>query len=160
MLGFKNFDCAAITIASLVLLHRTGKGQFVMGRQRLKGKAASAIWIPCSVREFSGIQTPSPRHTGYLHQSRLAYRATCVRGNRSRNFHSSLAAIEIVCQLIPCPNLTRRVSAHRAARPCPRLDGSLGVWRAIRPHSPARPLPFPSASISPVHPDRGKELRW
>ena len=44
MLGFKNFDCAAITIAGLELLHRIGKGQFALGRLRLNGKAAPAIW--------------------------------------------------------------------------------------------------------------------
>ena len=44
MLGFKNFDCAAITIAGVELLHRIRKSQFALGRLRLKGKAAPAIW--------------------------------------------------------------------------------------------------------------------
>jgi transposase-like protein len=44
MLGFKNFDCAAITIAGVELLHRIRKSQFALGRLRLKGQAAPAIW--------------------------------------------------------------------------------------------------------------------
>ena len=44
LLGFKNFDCAAITIAGVELLHRIRKSQFALGRLRLKGQAAPAIW--------------------------------------------------------------------------------------------------------------------
>jgi transposase-like protein len=44
MLGFKNFDYAAITIAGVELLHRIRKGQFALHRLRLKDRAAPAIW--------------------------------------------------------------------------------------------------------------------
>jgi transposase-like protein len=44
MLGFKVFDRAAVTIAGIELLHRIRKGQFNLGRLRLKGQAAPAIW--------------------------------------------------------------------------------------------------------------------
>jgi hypothetical protein len=45
MLGFKVFDRAAVAIAGVELLHRSRKGRFNLGRLRLKGQAASAIWI-------------------------------------------------------------------------------------------------------------------
>ena len=44
MVGFKVFDQAAVTIAGVELLHRIRKGQFNLGRLRLKGQAAPAIW--------------------------------------------------------------------------------------------------------------------
>jgi transposase-like protein len=44
MLGFKNFESAAITIAGIELLRRIPKGQFTLGRLRSKGQAASVIW--------------------------------------------------------------------------------------------------------------------
>ena len=44
MLGFKNFDCATITIAGLELLRRIRKGQFALGRLRLKNETVPAIW--------------------------------------------------------------------------------------------------------------------
>jgi hypothetical protein len=44
MLGFKNFDYAAITIAGVELLHRIRKGQFALHRLRLKDQAAPALW--------------------------------------------------------------------------------------------------------------------
>ena len=44
MLGFKVFDCAAVTIAGVELLHRIRKGQFNLGRLRTAGQAAPAIW--------------------------------------------------------------------------------------------------------------------
>ena len=44
MLGFKVFDRAAVTIAGVELLHRIRKGQFNLGRLRLEGQAAPAIW--------------------------------------------------------------------------------------------------------------------
>ncbi len=44
MLGFKVFGRAAITIAGVELLHRIRKGQFNLGRLRVKGQAAPAIW--------------------------------------------------------------------------------------------------------------------
>jgi len=44
MLGFKVFDRAAVTIAGVELLRRIRKGQFNLGRLRLEGQAAPAIW--------------------------------------------------------------------------------------------------------------------
>ena len=44
MLSFKSFDCAATTIAGVELLHRIRKGQFSLGRLRLKDQTAPAIW--------------------------------------------------------------------------------------------------------------------
>jgi transposase-like protein len=44
MLGFKVFDRAAITIAGVELLHRIHKGQLSLGRLRVGGQAAPAIW--------------------------------------------------------------------------------------------------------------------
>lgn len=44
MLGFKDFDLAAITIAGIELLHRMRKGQFKLGRLRHQGQTAPAIW--------------------------------------------------------------------------------------------------------------------
>jgi transposase-like protein len=44
MLGFKNFNSAAITLAGVELLRRIHKGQFALGHLRLKDQAATAIW--------------------------------------------------------------------------------------------------------------------
>ena len=44
MLGFKDFDRAAVTIAGIELLHRIRKGQFALGRLRIQGQGPSAIW--------------------------------------------------------------------------------------------------------------------
>jgi transposase-like protein len=44
MLGFKDFNSAAITLAGVELLHRIRKGQFALGRFHLKNQAAPAIW--------------------------------------------------------------------------------------------------------------------
>ena len=44
MLGFKDFDRAAVTIAGVELLHRIRKGQFNLRRLDLQGQAAPAIW--------------------------------------------------------------------------------------------------------------------
>jgi transposase-like protein len=44
MLGFKNFRSASTTIAGIELLRRLHKGQFALGRLRLKDKTAPAIW--------------------------------------------------------------------------------------------------------------------
>ena len=44
MLGFKVFDCAAVTIAGVELLHLIRKGQFKLGRLHIAGQAAPAIW--------------------------------------------------------------------------------------------------------------------
>ena len=44
MLGFKNFDRAAITIASIELLHRIRKNQFALRDLHMEDTAATAIW--------------------------------------------------------------------------------------------------------------------
>jgi hypothetical protein len=44
MLGFKNFDCAAITLTGVELLHRIRKAQFALGQLRLKDQTPSSIW--------------------------------------------------------------------------------------------------------------------
>ena len=44
MLGFKNFQSAAITIAGVELLRRIHKDQFALGRLRLKDQATPTIW--------------------------------------------------------------------------------------------------------------------
>jgi len=44
MLGLKRFRNAAITIAGIELLRRIHKGQFNLGRLRLKGGSAPALW--------------------------------------------------------------------------------------------------------------------
>jgi transposase-like protein len=43
ILGFKNFNSAAITLAGVELLHRIRKGQFALSRLQLKDQAAPAI---------------------------------------------------------------------------------------------------------------------
>ena len=44
MLGFKWFSTAAIVIAGIELVRRIHKGQFNLGRLRLKDRSTSAIW--------------------------------------------------------------------------------------------------------------------
>ena len=44
MLGFKRFRTAAITIAGIELLRRIHKGEFNLGRLRLKDRTTPAIW--------------------------------------------------------------------------------------------------------------------
>jgi len=44
MLGFKNFRRAAKTIAGIELIHRIRKGQFKLGKLRIKDKTAPEIW--------------------------------------------------------------------------------------------------------------------
>ena len=44
MLGFKQFSTATITIAGVELLRRIHKGQFNLGRLRLKGGSTPAVW--------------------------------------------------------------------------------------------------------------------
>ena len=44
MLGFKNYDCAAITIAGIELLRRIGKNQFALRRLHIKDLTMPAIW--------------------------------------------------------------------------------------------------------------------
>jgi transposase-like protein len=44
MLGFKRFKTAAVTIAGIELLRRISKGQFNLGRLRLKDRSTPAVW--------------------------------------------------------------------------------------------------------------------
>lgn len=44
MLGFKGFRNASITIAGIELMHRIRKGQFKLGRLRIKDNRAPTIW--------------------------------------------------------------------------------------------------------------------
>ena len=44
MLGFKNYDCAATTIAGIELLRRIGKNQFSLRPLRVKDQTAPTIW--------------------------------------------------------------------------------------------------------------------
>ena len=44
MLGFKRFRTAATTIAGIELLRRIHKGQFNLGRLRLKDRSTPAVW--------------------------------------------------------------------------------------------------------------------
>jgi transposase-like protein len=44
MLGFKNFNSAAITLAGVEVLHRICKGQFALSRFQVKDQAVAAIW--------------------------------------------------------------------------------------------------------------------
>jgi transposase-like protein len=44
MLGFRRFSTAAVTIAGIELLHRVRKGQFALGRLRLKDRNTLALW--------------------------------------------------------------------------------------------------------------------
>lgn len=44
MLGFKRFRKAAITIASVELMHCIRKGQFALGHLELQDQAAPAVW--------------------------------------------------------------------------------------------------------------------
>jgi transposase-like protein len=44
ILGFKNFESAAVTIAGVELLRRVHKNQFALRPLRIKGKAAPEIW--------------------------------------------------------------------------------------------------------------------
>jgi transposase-like protein len=44
MLGFKRFRTAAITIAGIELLRRIHKGQFNLGKLRLKDRTTPAVW--------------------------------------------------------------------------------------------------------------------
>jgi transposase-like protein len=44
MLGFKRFRAAAIVIAGIELVRRIHKGQFNLGRLRLKDRSTSAVW--------------------------------------------------------------------------------------------------------------------
>jgi len=64
MLGFKNYDCAATTIAGIELLRRIGKNQFSFHRLRVEDQAAPEIWNAVLA---AGGPAAYPAH---LHQSR------------------------------------------------------------------------------------------
>lgn len=61
MLGFKVFDCAAVTIAGVELLHRIRKGQFNLRRLRVVGKAAPAIWNAVRMTDAMCSRSRRPR---------------------------------------------------------------------------------------------------
>ena len=44
MLGMKRFRSVSITIAGIELMHRIRKGQFTLGRLRIKDNRAPAVW--------------------------------------------------------------------------------------------------------------------
>jgi transposase-like protein len=44
MFGFKQFRKARTTIAGIELMHRIRKGQFKLGKLRIKDKTAPEIW--------------------------------------------------------------------------------------------------------------------
>ncbi len=44
MLGLKRSRSASITIAGIELMHRIRKGQFKLGKLRIKSKTAPEIW--------------------------------------------------------------------------------------------------------------------
>jgi transposase-like protein len=62
VLGFKVFDRAAVTIAGVELLHRIRKGQFNLGKLRLRGQAAHSVWNAVlsarPVRHYGGVTRP------------------------------------------------------------------------------------------------------
>jgi transposase-like protein len=51
MLGFKNYDCAATTIAGIELLRHIGKNQFSFHRLRVEDQAAPEIGMQCSLHK-------------------------------------------------------------------------------------------------------------
>jgi hypothetical protein len=61
MLGFKNFQSAAITIAGVELLRRIHKNQFALSRLRIKGQASPRSGMPCSPRKSQTITLPPYR---------------------------------------------------------------------------------------------------
>ncbi len=71
MLGFKRFRRAATTIAGIELMHRIRKGQFKLGKLRVKNKTAPEIWNAvlgaCSA---SGSRALSCADLQHLHHSR------------------------------------------------------------------------------------------
>ena len=73
MLGFKNFESAAITIAGVELLRRIHKDQFALNRLRLKGETALQSGMPCLPRKSQKPRSASHHlaHSGYLHHSRF-----------------------------------------------------------------------------------------
>jgi hypothetical protein len=44
LLGLKRFRSASITIAGIELMRRIRKGQFKLGKLRIKGKTAPEVW--------------------------------------------------------------------------------------------------------------------
>ena len=47
MLGFKDFDRAAVTIAGIELLYRIRKGQFALGHLRIQAKVSLPFGMRC-----------------------------------------------------------------------------------------------------------------
>ena len=86
MLGFKNFQSAAIAIAGLELLRRNPKNQFSFSRLRIKGQAAPAIWNV----------VPGAKNTSTPYRRRADVAAICTRAlNR--------AALPGECYVKPMP---------------------------------------------------------
>lgn len=72
MLGFKRLSTAAVTIAGIELLRRIHKGQFNLGRLRLKDRSRTAVWMRCWPRNKAGKVTlisVNCHPSGYLHQN-------------------------------------------------------------------------------------------
>ena len=67
MLGFKNFDCAATTVAGIELLHRIRKGQFELGRLHLKNQTVPAIWNAVLAAQSLLLRWPCCALCTYLH---------------------------------------------------------------------------------------------
>jgi len=44
MLGLKRFRSASVAIAGIELIHRVRKGQFKLGKLRIKANTAPEIW--------------------------------------------------------------------------------------------------------------------
>ena len=76
MLGFKNFESAAITITAIELLPRIHKEQFTLDRLRFNGQAAPAIRnaVLGAYRSGESIDRFHLTRSHYFYQSRLAWR--------------------------------------------------------------------------------------
>jgi transposase, IS6 family len=69
MLGFKNLDYAATTIAGVELLYRIRKCQFALHRLRLKDQTAPAIWNAVLAAKTTASPVASMCIPQYSHQS-------------------------------------------------------------------------------------------
>ncbi len=58
MLGFKQFENAAITIGGVELIHRICKGQFALGRLHISGTITPEIWNAVLAAERSLCDVP------------------------------------------------------------------------------------------------------
>jgi DDE domain len=72
MLGFKNFESAAITVAGIEPLRRIHKVQFALDRLRCNGQAASAIWnaVLAAWRSGESLDRFHLTHSRYLHRTK------------------------------------------------------------------------------------------